>query len=480
MADYTRAFPSRNGEGREIREEIREIQVSDAELEADFLGALLIASSEEVREWTRLPEEIFSIERFRWIYAAIRDQAAARREWDPHVLVGILRERHGAQAPTLGDLLELASRSGAIAPLLPEYARRLLDLAGRRRLKVAYERAGRFLDRPDLFWEILEEARRTPGEMSAGFYTLAEELTASIPQPRMLVPGLLPAEGLTLLAARPKSGKSILAMNLLVAVTTGGVFLGRRIPEAQPALYLSLEDGRPVFVDRLREMCAGRLPGAGLVAYQIPHPLDTPEGRGWLRRVSGGMALVVIDTVGAALSPDHDWNDYGRMGPLFLRLHEIAMEAGCCILAVHHTRKSVLGEESVDAVLGSTAITAAAGTIWVLRRDREGEEGPERRAVLEIQARSFRADPIPIRLPPDFPVWQAAGEEEALPPTPRAILDLLTAQPEGLTAREIAQGLGVPLRTVQRALARLAQAGRIRGEVRPLPRGGVARVWRLS
>ena len=58
---------------------------------------------------------------------------------------------------------------------------------------------------------------------------------------RWLIPGLLP-EGLMLLAARPKVGKSWLALDVGIATATGGEVLGRRV-ERGDVLYLALEDG---------------------------------------------------------------------------------------------------------------------------------------------------------------------------------------------------------------------------------------------
>ncbi len=58
---------------------------------------------------------------------------------------------------------------------------------------------------------------------------------------RWMVPGLLP-DGLTLLAGKPKMGKSWLALELAIAVATGGVALGQIPVEPGDVLYLALED----------------------------------------------------------------------------------------------------------------------------------------------------------------------------------------------------------------------------------------------
>ncbi|GEM_PF-2497401 len=453
MANYTR-FPVSRNNGDEVR---REPVLFDEDLEAAFLGALLMASPEEVRAWTCFPDEIFSIERHGWIYAAIRELAGRGEPIHPVWLARILREKHG-EGPWLSDLMALAEHPGALAPLLPEYARRLRELARRRRLARELQEIARSLHRPDAVRERLERLREidsVEGE-GEGVWTVAELLAAAeegrIPQPDMLIPGLLPAAGLTLLVARPKAGKSLLALNAFLAIASGGVFLGRRIPGPRLALYLALEDGVAVVSDRLRTMTTPQFSGAGVVRFDLPYPLDTPEGQGWLRRMAAEMDLVVIDTIGAALSPHVDWNDYGAMGEIFRRLHRIAMDVNACLLAVHHTRKS-LADGAVDAVLGTTGIAAAAAAIWRLRPDPE-ESG---RAVLEISARSFWAEPIPIRLARDILTWQPAGE---LPTAAEeGVLELLAHAPEGLEADAVAEALGISRQGAHQLLASLERKG---------------------
>src|SRR5207249_3149885 len=59
---------------------------------------------------------------------------------------------------------------------------------------------------------------------------------------REAVPGLLP-EGLTVVAARPKFGKSILCLGIAGACALGGAVLGRLRVPAGDVLYVSREDG---------------------------------------------------------------------------------------------------------------------------------------------------------------------------------------------------------------------------------------------
>jgi replicative DNA helicase len=70
---------------------------------------------------------------------------------------------------------------------------------------------------------------------------------------RYVVPGYI-AEGLTVLAGRPKLGKSWLALDLAIAVATGGSALGSSRIEQGDVLYLALEDNERRLQKRLLQL----------------------------------------------------------------------------------------------------------------------------------------------------------------------------------------------------------------------------------
>ena len=73
-----------------------------------------------------------------------------------------------------------------------------------------------------------------------------------------MIQQILP-EGLTLLAGKPKRGKSWLALDIALAIASGGTVLGRRC-DPGPVLYLALEDNPRRLKKRL-ELIAGATPG---------------------------------------------------------------------------------------------------------------------------------------------------------------------------------------------------------------------------
>jgi RecA-family ATPase len=72
-------------------------------------------------------------------------------------------------------------------------------------------------------------------------FTAAELMAFEFPEARWAVPGIIP-EGVTLLAGKPKQGKSWASLGISIAVATGGEALGKVRVERGEVLYLALED----------------------------------------------------------------------------------------------------------------------------------------------------------------------------------------------------------------------------------------------
>ena len=84
-----------------------------------------------------------------------------------------------------------------------------------------------------------------------------ELLLQDIEPTRWIVPGLLP-EGLSVLAGRPKKGKSWFALDLAICVAMGKRFLERFDCPSADVLYLALEDGKARLFERLSKLITGQ------------------------------------------------------------------------------------------------------------------------------------------------------------------------------------------------------------------------------
>ena len=82
-------------------------------------------------------------------------------------------------------------------------------------------------------------------------FSAADLLALTLPEPKWAVAGLLPA-GFSVLAGKPKLGKSWLGLDIALAVALGGVALGSIHVSQGDVLYLALEDTTRRLQTRIR------------------------------------------------------------------------------------------------------------------------------------------------------------------------------------------------------------------------------------
>src|SRR5260370_310764 len=91
-----------------------------------------------------------------------------------------------------------------------------------------------------------------PAAAKPRVFSLQELLSWDLPPTRWAIPEILP-EGLTLLAGKPKLGKSWLALSAALSIASGGVALGAQPVTQGDVLYLALEDTPPDAMDSAAE-----------------------------------------------------------------------------------------------------------------------------------------------------------------------------------------------------------------------------------
>jgi AAA domain len=188
-------------------------------------------------------------------------------------------------------------------------------------------------------------------------------------EPKPLIEGLLFA-GLTILAARPKTGKSWLAMQIAIALANDTPLGGKlRVYKPGRVLYIALEEKERRTAPRLRKLTG---PSDFLEDIHVVYAIDSLTGGG-IVQIDDYLAefpcvLVVIDTFFAFSRLSERKNvdvlqaDYNAINTL----RELSEKRSCAILLVHHTRKAV--GDSIDTVLGTSGVTAACDAIWTLLR----------------------------------------------------------------------------------------------------------------
>ncbi len=290
-------------------------------------------------------------------------------------------------------------------------------------------------------------------------FTAAELQSTEFPPIRWIVPDLLP-EGLTLLAGKPKLGKSWLSLDLALSVALGGRALGKEC-EQGAALYLALEDNPRRLQRRLRKI-EPELEWPGALEFRTEFPRLDAGGlnllREWLKE-HGDARLIIVDTL-AVVRPQHKAADSAHSGDYgALRgLHQLAGEFGVAVLVVHHLRKAD-AEDPFDSVSGSTGLTGAADATLILsQRDGDvtlygrGRDLEEIETALEFDAETCR--------------WRDLGDPaEAFASDTRAAI--FSAIRRGCaTPAEIRDATDLDHNLIRQTLVRMVRAGDLRKEGR--------------
>lgn len=170
--------------------------------------------------------------------------------------------------------------------------------------------------------------------------------------------GRLVAGSVSIVASKPKVGKSTFARNLALAVARGEPFLGLHVKRGA-VLYLALEE-------RIEDVAADfRAMGAdGSEDIQIADAAQILDVVTIL--MERRPVLLVIDPLFRLLVV-RDEKGYAEMYAALGPLIDVAKKTGTHILCLHHSSK-LAKAEPIDAPIGSTALGGAVSTLLVMRR----------------------------------------------------------------------------------------------------------------
>lgn len=210
----------------------------------------------------------------------------------------------------------------------------------------------------DLFSEIEIKNKSKPPKPSslADVLVLAEE-----PIP-WLVENLLIQGGCSLLAAKPKVGKTTLSRCLALSVARGEEFLGQKT-YARSVLLMTLEDKLSEVGRHFRELGAD-------AEDQISILSEAPKTVSQLREIieANKFGLVVIDTMILGVRGLVDLNDYLQVSQAIAPYVQLARDANTHIMFCHHLSKRERG--GGDQILGSTALFGSVDAVLLIDRQK--------------------------------------------------------------------------------------------------------------
>ena len=276
-----------------------------------------------------------------------------------------------------------------------------------------------------------------------------------LPEPRYAVPGIL-VSGLAMLAAKPKIGKSWMALDWAIAVASGGKALGAiDVLEAGDVLYLALEDSRKRIQTRIWRLMGDGFPPRLGFAWQWPKMDDGGIAKleGWLQ-AHRDARLVVIDVWKRVRQTRKRGADpYGEDYEHMVELKTLADRYNVTVLVIHHTRKAEAADV-LDEVSGTGGIAGALDSVLVLHRSRTAAD-----AELWITGRDIEEGHKALRF--DKGIWTLLGESSDVGRSQERqnILAAVTAVTGGLTPAETADALGKPRGAVRQLMWKMLLAG---------------------
>ena len=285
--------------------------------------------------------------------------------------------------------------------------------------------------------------------------TVSSLMEMEFPEPKWMIPSIIP-EGLSILCGKPKIGKSILSVNLAVAVAMGGLALCALPAEKSGVLYLALEDSPRRLKKRFRKALMDSKPPENLfVSTTFTSIKDggLEQLETWLDKHED-VGFVIIDTLARIKgrnngNRDSYQDDYDEL----VKIKKVADSRNIGILLIHHTRKAE-SEDVYDTVLGTTGITGAADTVIVLTKNNN-------MITLNVRGRDVEEAELALEFDNINMNFTLIGDarEYSLTNDRKEIVTMLRGTKGSLKLKEIANALGKESSNVRHRLQKLIEDG---------------------
>ena len=264
-------------------------------------------------------------------------------------------------------------------------------------------------------------------------------LAKTFPPLRCFVDELL-AEGFTILAGKPKKGKSYLALDMSLSIAVGRQAFMKFATEQAKVLYVSLEDGERRLQRRL---------------LQIQSNLKTPDGLDFLYsfpRLGDGAfealthyaqhyQIIIVDTVGRILpaqSPDRkSLSEYQALTDVLGPIQQLALDNRMAIVMIDHLRKAG-ADDDLDAIMGSQGKAGAADHALMYSR-----KGEEKDGVLKVISRDLEQEQFVLSMVGGHLEFLGKGEVYELDAEHNKIIRILEEEARPMAIPDIMKALGI-------------------------------------
>jgi hypothetical protein len=302
---------------------------------------------------------------------------------------------------------------------------------------------------------------------SLSLVTLGQFLSSVIQPVEWIIPGILP-EGLTILASRPKMGKSWLCLNLGLAVASGIRVFKKFDVQPQKVLYITFEDSKARLFGRLNSLMSTNIFNSTAVENnfvltpELTIPFLDEEGMEFLLEIikKEGIKLVIIDTFPRALKNYQSTKQTSYLGDykMISPYQSFALKYHISLIFVYHTRKTISEDDYfVDEIQGTTGITAGADTLMVLKKVKENY-------LIQLIGKDVISEDIELTFDKKSGLWLIDSQENKIETTPEReeIINLLISEGREMRTSEIASKLGKKENNISTMLQKLVKENKIK------------------
>lgn len=286
-------------------------------------------------------------------------------------------------------------------------------------------------------------------------------LSTQYPDPVWIVPDII-STGLTILAGRPKIGKSWLTLQISQAVAEGGIVLGKQVQQAS-VLYIALEDNERRLQDRMKQQGWTKKAAQNttfFTAHEFRNHVGPLHRAGWrsleaIIKVEG-YQFCVVDTLSRAFMGLKDMNDSQEVTAALTPLQELSMSNGIGLLFIdHHAKPKGTSPNPIDDIMASTAKSAVLDTAMGLYKDTQS-------GTTRLLAEGREVQPVDLTLEFDTlnGCWNSKGSTGQFVNNlaEQEIIDFLAAA-GGASLADITKAMNKDKGNTSRRLLRLEQLG---------------------
>lgn len=247
-------------------------------------------------------------------------------------------------------------------------------------------------------------------------------------------------EGLTILAGKPKKGKSYFALDMSLAMAVGRLAFRRFPTKQQRVLYISLEDGERRLQTRLLKIQPNLTHPGGLdFLYAFPK-----LGAGALEALTHyatTYGCIIVDVIGRILpevqTVHKSMSEYQLYTDLFGQLQTFSNDQHIALVLIDHVRKAS-SDDVYDTIMGSQGKwgTADIGLVY----ERKGEE---KDALLHVAGREIEEQRFIMSLIDGHLECLGKGELYELDAEQNRIIMILAEERRPMAIPELMKAMGI-------------------------------------